>query len=56
MWLITPYCDLVFVSTRLHEIVGRLAAEPKVGVRPARLFEAYRHFGRNSGVAIQNPG
>ena len=56
LWLVSPDCDLVLSPPRLHEIIGGLASQPELGIGPACLFEADRHFGRDARVAIENPG
>ena len=52
-WLVALDIDPILVLARLDEIVGRLPAEPELGIGPARLLKPDGHLRRNRRAAVQ---
>jgi hypothetical protein len=48
------HLDPVLMLAGLREIVGRLQAQPVIGVRPACFIQPNGHFRRYAGLAAQD--
>ena len=56
LWAVSLDMDPVLVLACLHEIVGGLASQPELGIRPACLLQPERHLRRDCRAAVENPG
>ncbi len=53
---VTLYVDIHLTATGLRQVIGCLQTHPVIRVRPSRLLQPYRHFGRYARLAVENAG